>query len=102
MDGFLRRLIIFCSEIACGDDARAEGDPVKKSHHQKNKASGGADSGKRLAAEKISDDQRIRRIIKLLKQISEKQREGKRDDPLRDRALCQQCLMLLVMVYVNM
>ena len=102
MDGFLRRLIIFCSEIACGDDTRAEGDPVKKSHHQKNKASGGADSGKCFAAEKISDDQRICRIIKLLKQISKKQREGKRDDPLGDRSLCQQCLMFLVMVYINM
>lgn len=86
VDGLLYAVVILRAEIARDDDARAHRDAVDQTDHQEDQVTGGADGGQRLAAQKIADDQGIRRVIELLKQVAQKQREREGDQRLRDRA----------------
>ena len=89
MDGFLHTLTISCAVIACDDDACAHGDAVDQTDHQEDQVTGGADGGEGFAAQKVTDDQRVCRIIQLLEEVTQKQGQGKGDDALRDRAFRQ-------------
>lgn len=88
MDGFLKAKDVLRTEIAGDYDARTNGDSVEESYHQKNQAAGGTDSRKGCIAEKVADNDRICRIIKLLKKISPKKRKRKCDNALPDCPFC--------------
>lgn len=77
VDGLLYLIDLSGPIVSGNDDACADGNAVEKAYHQENEASGGADGRQGLASQKISNDQGIRRIIKLLEQIPEKKRDGK-------------------------
>ena len=87
VDGLLYLVDLSGTIISGNDDARADGNAVEKAHHQKNEASGGAYGRQGLASKKVSHDQRIRSIIKLLKEIPEKKRDGKSSKFFGDRPL---------------
>lgn len=72
MDGFLQILCLSCPKVTGNYYSGSNGDSIKKSYQKKNKTSGGTDSGQGIAAQKISYDQRISSIVKLLKKIAQK------------------------------
>ena len=63
MDGFLHFFCFLRAVIAGDDNARAHGDSLKKTDHQKNKVSRGADGGERIAAEEISHNEGVGSIV---------------------------------------
>ena len=65
------------AEIARDHDARAHGCADEKADQQVDEASRRIDRRKRVAAEKVPDDPRVRRVVKLLKQLTQKDRSGK-------------------------
>ncbi len=56
MDGPLEVLKVPRSEIPGNYDARSDGNSVEEPDHQKDKAAGGADGGKRRVAKEVTDD----------------------------------------------
>ena len=91
VDGFLQLLLILLAEIFCRHHTGADGDAVEKAHQQKNQISRGADCRQRVVAEEISYDQRIRRIVELLEQISPEQGYREGDQPFPDRPVGHPC-----------
>ena len=91
MYGSLHHIEFFCTEIFCYHDSGADGDTVKESHHKKNQVSGRTDRSQSAASQEISYNQRIRSVIKLLKQISEEKGNGKGDNSFPDRFVCHKC-----------
>ena len=87
VDGLLHAVVVLRAEIARDDHARTHRNAVDQTDHQENQVAGGADRGQRLAAQKVADDQRIRRVVQLLKQVAQKQREREGDQRLRRSGL---------------
>ena len=77
MDGALDPVWIVGTEIPGNCDARAERQSFKEADEQENERARGADGGKRRIAEKAADDERIGRIVELLKNLAEQNRQGK-------------------------
>lgn len=51
--------------------------PGEKTDDQKDDSAGGTDGGKSIVIRKVADDPCIHHVIQLLKQLTEKQRNGK-------------------------
>ena len=64
--------------VPCDHHTSADCKSVKKPDQQKNQAARRADRRQGIAPKQISDDQRVRRIVELLKQIAQKKRKCKR------------------------
>lgn len=94
MDAALQLLSLTCPIIPGNDYTCADGDPIEKAHQQKDQTAGGADCSQGIATEKIAHDQCICCVVKLLKQIAQKQRKRKGKHALPDRAFCQQIFCL--------
>ena len=88
MDGQPELFHIPRAEMFGNDNPGPDGDSIEKADHQKNQAAGRTDCGKSGISDKIADDQRIRRIIKLLKKISPKKGKRKCNNTFPDRTLC--------------
>ena len=86
----LHALRVFRAIITRDDHAGAQRDAVKKADQQINQIPRRADRRQRFAAQKITDDQRIDRVVQLLKQVAEKDRHGEKDNFFPDRPLCHQ------------
>ena len=86
VDGLLHAVVVLRAEITRDDHACAHRNAVDQTDHQENQVAGGADRGQRLTAQKVADDQRIRCVVQLLKQVAQKQREREGDQRLRNRA----------------
>lgn len=82
---FCMAVVVLRAEITRDDYARTHRNAVDQTDHQENQVAGGADRGQRLTAQKVADDQRIRRVVQLLKQVAQKQREREGDQRLRNR-----------------
>jgi len=82
MYGAAHILLVLGAEEFCNYNARAHGNTVKQSHDHKDKIAGGAYSGKGLLIYEISYDQSVCGVVKLLEQITEKNRESKGKEPL--------------------
>ena len=78
-----RALEPFClprSVIPRHNDSGAHRNTIEKAYHQKDQIAGRTDRRKCVASEKISNDQGIRRVIKLLKKIAQEQWNGKENN----------------------
>ena len=85
---------VFRSVVPRDDDTGTHRDTIDEADHQKNQIARRADCRQRVAAKKVSHDQGICRVVQLLKQISEKQRDGKQDDLPGNTAFCHSCFAL--------
>ena len=63
MDGLLQIRNVSGTVIFGNDDTGSDGDSIKKTDHKKDQITGRADSGKRRASKKISNDQRVGGVI---------------------------------------
>ena len=79
MDGPFHVLLIPRAKKARDQHARAKGNAVDKTDQQHDQARGRTDGGQRLLPDKVSHNQRIHRIIELLEQIAEKNRNSKQE-----------------------
>ena len=84
MNSFGDIFFILGTEVAGDDDAAAGGNACKKTDNQKNNCSGGTNCSKGIIVGKIADNLGIHHIIKLLKQLPEKQRNGKSQNTAGD------------------
>ena len=82
MNGLGYAAIVACAEVARDRDACAHGKPRKEADEQEDERPGRTDGRQRLIAEKPADDQRVRRIVKLLKDLTEEHGNGKLRDQL--------------------
>ena len=80
-------VVISRAEIPRHDNAGSPCNSANEADDQKQKASGGGNRRKCTVTEHSSDNKGVRRIIELLKQISEKQGNGKRNDLAPDGAI---------------
>ena len=72
-----------CRAELLGDDhACAEADAVDEAYKQENEVACAADGGKGPVAEQIAHDEGIGGVVELLKEVSEKQGNGKEGDGL--------------------
>ena len=97
VDGPFHVLLIPRAEKARDQHARAEGDTVDKADQQHDQARGRTDGGQRLLSDKVSHNQRIHRIIELLEQIAEKNRNGKKEHFLWNAPHRQQILIFALL-----
>ena len=88
MDGTLELLFFLRTKVAGNDDAGAYGDAIEKADQKEDQVAGRTDCGESVASEKVSYNERVRHVIKLLKEVPEKERNGESDDPFPDRSLC--------------
>lgn len=87
--GFHRQMELFVvvgAEIAANDDAGSDGNAVEKQNQHIDDAGGGADGGQRFAADKVAHHKTVHRIVELLKQVAEEQRDRKHDQMPDDGA----------------
>ena len=87
MDGLPEPLVVSGPEILGDDDSGTEGQTVEESHHHEYEASGRCHAGQRLRAKGVAHNQGIGRIVQLLEQISQKERNGECDDFLPKASL---------------
>ena len=69
-------------------DACAHGKAFKKADKQEYQRTGRTDRRQRLVPQKAADDKRVRRVIKLLKNLTEQNRQSKARYQLPWAALC--------------
>ena len=84
MDGPAEIPRIIGAEILGYDHAGAGGNAAEEANQHKNQAAGRTDSRQRTAPQEISHDQRIHRIVHLLEQIPQQERQRKKRNPLPD------------------
>ena len=76
-----RDLLVISGPKEAGDGhARAHGHAFKEADQQKDQRPGRADRRERLITKKPADDQRVRRIIKLLENLAQKHWDREFDD----------------------
>lgn len=75
------------AEIPGDDHTGAYGNTVEKADQKEDQVPGGADCGQGIASEKVSDNKRIGHVVKLLKKVSEKERNGESDNAFPDGSL---------------
>ena len=68
---------VLCAEAPGNDHAHAAEHSSEEAHHQKDQRAGGGDGSQRVLPQIIAHHQRIRHVVKLLKQLPQKQRQGK-------------------------
>ena len=88
---FLNVFRISRPKVSCNHHTGSQRDAIKKSNHQLNQVPRRTDCRKCVTPKKIPHNQRVRRIIHLLKQIPQKNRYCKKDNPFPDGAFCHQC-----------
>ena len=96
MNGFLHTVNLPRSIISGDHNPCAYSDPIEETDHEKDQASGRTDRRQRFTAEKIPHDQGICRIIELLKEIAEKERNGKGHEFLPDGTFCHEVGLTVV------
>ena len=71
---------VICAQILRDNNARSDGCALTESNQQIDQRSAGPYGGKRIASHKISNDDGICGIVKLLQQISKNQRNREKDN----------------------
>ena len=95
MHGDAEPCVVLRAEIARDHNARTDGNAAEKAHEQENQTARRGDRGILRIAQVPPDDQGIGGVIKLLKDLTEKDRDGKRRHTLPDRPLQQRGLLLM-------
>ena len=93
MDSALHILHIPRAEKARYEHARAQGNTVDKTNEQHNEACGGTDRRESLLADKITDNQRIDRVIELLEQVAQENGNRKKQHLFRHASHRKQILI---------
>ena len=88
MDGSGHAVIVTRAKIAGDGHACAHGQAGKEADEQEDQRAGRTDGRQRLISQKPADDQRVRRIVKLLEHLTEEYRHGKLYDQLPRASLC--------------
>ena len=93
MDGALDACIVSGSKIARDGDARSERQALDKADEQENQRPGGAHGGQRPVSEEPPDDERVRGIVELLENLTQKnrQREASNQPPRAALRHIQRC-----------
>ena len=86
----------FCPIIPRDNNSCTKCDSVDEPDHQKYQISRGTDRRQGITAKKIANDQRVCRIIQLLKQISDKQRNRKKYNFPGDASFRHSCFALCI------
>ena len=74
----------------------------KKAHQQVDQRAGcSPDGGQRLLADKLAHDNRVRRVIKLLKKRAQNDREEKQQQLLPDHAFCDAVDRIPCLAHMN-
>ena len=82
MDGSGHAVIVSGAEIAGNGHACAHGQTGKEADEQEDQRARRTDGRQRLIPQKPADNQRVRRIVKLLEHLTEKNRYGKLNNQL--------------------
>ena len=88
MDGLAHLHRLPGAEVARDHHARAQEDAGEETHKEEDQRARGADGGQGPVSQKVAHDEGVRRVVELLEEIPEKERDGKTDDLVRDGALC--------------
>ena len=99
MDGRLEFLVVLRAVVACDDDARADGDAVEKADEQEDQTAGGADGGIGVLIQEAADDKGVSCVVELLENVSEQDRQGKKQHAAPDRAGGQRMLHLRLLFF---
>ena len=89
VDSLWNIVFIAGAKIAWNNDTAAGGNAGEKTDDQKDDSAGGTDGGKSIVIRKVADDPCIHHVIQLLKQLTEKQRNGKGQNTAGNRSSCQ-------------
>lgn len=85
VNGFLHGFIVFCAEVPGNDNTGTHGKTVEKAYHHKYKTAGGTDCSQSVVTQKIAYTPGIEGVVKLLKDIAQKNRKGKENQFFPDR-----------------
>ena len=88
VDGLGYAVIVTRAKIAGDGHACTHGQAGKEADEQEDQRAGRTDGRQRLISQKPADDQRVRRIVKLLEHLTEEYRHGKLYDQLPRASLC--------------
>ena len=99
MDGRLEFLVVLRAVVACDDDARADGDAVEKADEQEDQTAGGADGSIGVLIQEAADDKGVSCVVELLENVSEQDRQGKKQHAAPDRAGGQRMLHLRLLFF---
>ena len=88
MDGFLHFFKIPCAEIAADDNTGAHAKSHEETGHHEDKVSAAGNCGKGFFSHKVADYDAVGGVIKLLKKMSDKNRNGKTDKTFPYRTFC--------------
>ena len=80
VDGAGHPVIVPRAEIAGDGHTRAGGRTGEEADHQEHQRARGADGGQGVIPQESADDQRVGGVIELLKELAEKNRDGKHAD----------------------
>ena len=89
MDGGAHILMILCAEEFCDNDTGAHGHTIEEANKHVNKAAGGTDCRKGGIADEFTYRPGVEGMVELLKNIAQKNRQGKKKDLLPDWSFCQ-------------
>ena len=84
MNRALYAQIVARAEVARYDHAAADRDAVEKADDKECKVARQTDRRKRVVAGKVAHDPRVGHVVELLKQLTQKQRQRKRDKAARN------------------
>ena len=87
--------VILRAEESCNDDTGTHGNAVKETHKHVDDTSGRTDRGQSSTADKFAHNPGIKRMIELLKNIAQKNRQGEQKHLFPDGAF-RQCIAIVM------
>ena len=96
MDGPLHMVVVLRPVVPGDEHPGAQGHAVDKAHHQQNHAAGGADRRQCGPADEVAYNEGVHRIVQLLKQVAEEDRQSKGQHLFGDAAFGQAILFVPV------
>ena len=84
MDGFFGRGIVPRADMPGDDHACAHGETHEEGGHQIDVGSGGGDGGQGVRIDQVADNQRVYRVVHLLKEMPDEHRHREADQLAAD------------------
>ena len=94
MHGNLNVLFVLRADEIADDHTGPHGQSAEKADEQKDDGAGAGYGGQCVGAEKVPYNQRVRRVVKLLKQVPEQQRQGERGHFFPDHTFGHKSIIL--------
>ena len=94
VNGFAHGGKVLRAEIFGDDDTGTHGQTVEEADHHKDQTAGGTDCRKRIITDEVAYTPGVKGIIKLLKNVAQKDRKRKQKHGLPDGSLCQRVLLM--------